>query len=237
MTDDPKKNLSDEDRAALERMMATREENRRRREAAGAQPAKPPGDMARRWADETFLGGEDEEGFAASLPTTTPVGIVAYEGPGGVTLYRDGRCRFSIAIPGKPRFVAAEEGLDAACTLGELAMTVSLVMVPPQDGPPLAVQVAALAGDLTGASAAALALAAPGVEAAARATLVQGTDVRDAVVIGGGAGDTHGIVIALFDYDRGAVDAAKADAVRDLVVGSAAFTAEPRRRIPPLVIP
>lgn len=237
MTDDPKKNLDEEDRAALERMMATREENRRKREAAGAQPTRPPGDLAKRWADEPFLGGEEEAGFAASLPTTTPVGIVAYEGPGGVTLYRDGRCRFSIAIPGKPRFVAPEEGLDASCKLGELALTVSLVMVPPQEGPPLADQVAALAGDITQSPAAALALAAPGVEAAARATLVQGSDVRDVVVLGGGAGDTRGIVIVLFDHDRGTLDAGRADAVRDAVVGSAAFTAEPRRRIPAVVIP
>jgi len=51
---------------------------------------------------------------------------------------RDGRCRFSIAIPGRPRFVAADEGLDATCRLGEVAMTVSFMMVPPNAGPPLA---------------------------------------------------------------------------------------------------
>lgn len=240
---DDDKNLNDEDKAALERMLASREESRRKREAAaaagGAAPASkaPDGDLARRWADEPFGGGEGEDGFAASMPTSTPVGIVAIEGPGGVTLYRDGRCRFSIAIPGRPRFVAADEGLDATCRLGEVAMTVSFMMVPPNAGPPLAEQVAALAGDITQATPAALALGLPGVEAAARATLVQGSDVRDVVVIGGGAADSRGIVIVLFDHDRGAVAAAKADAVRDAVVGSAAFTAEPRRRIPALVIP
>lgn len=237
MTDKDK--LSDEDRAALERMMASREESRRRREAAGTAttvPA-PPGDMARRWAEETFGGGEDEDGFAASLPTTTPVGIVAIEGPGGVTLYRDGRYRFSIAVPGKPRFVVAEEGLDASCRLADVAMSVSFVMMPPQEGPPMAEQVAALAGDITQSTAAPLALGLPGVEAAARATLAQGSDVRDVVVLGGGAGDTRGIVIVLFDHDRGSTTDAKAAAVRDAVVGSAAFTAEPRRRIPALVIP
>jgi hypothetical protein len=246
MTENDKKNLDDEDKAALERMLASREESRRKREAAAASgaapaPAKPPGDLAKRWADEPFGGGEDEDGFAASLPTTTPVGVVAYEGPGGVTLYRDGRCRFSIAIPGKPRFVATEEGIDASCRLAELGVTVSFVMVPPQTGaeaPAMAAQVAALAGDITGssASASALALDVPGLEAAARATLVQGTDVRDVVVLGGGAADTRGIVIVLFDSDRASVDAARADAVRDAVVGSAAFTAEPRRRIPALAI-
>lgn len=245
MTEEEKKKLNDEDRAALERMLASREESRRKREAAAAAgtppaPVKPPGDMAKRWADEPFGGGEDEDGFAAPLPTTTPVGVVAYEGPGGVTLYRDGRCRFSIAIPGKPRFVATEEGIDASCRLAELGITVSFVMVPPQTGaqvPAIADQVAALAGDITQAPAGALALDVPGLEAAARATLVQGTDVRDVVVLGGGAADTRGIVIVLFDHDRATTDAAKADAVRDAIVGSAAFTAEPRRRIPALVIP
>lgn len=238
MTDDKNK-MSDEDRAALERMMASREESRRRREAAGGAAAtpKPEGDMARRWKEETFGGGEDEDGFAASLPTTTPVGIVAIDGPNGVTLYRDGRCRFSIAIPGKPRFVSPDEGIDATCRLGDVAISVSIVMVPPQAEVPLAEQVTTLAGDITQATATAVALDAPGIEAAARAVLVQGSDVREVVVLAGSAGDARAIEIVLFDYDRGGVSETTATAVRDAVVGSAAFTAEPRRRIPALVIP
>jgi hypothetical protein len=236
MTD--KNNPSDEDRAALERMMASREESRRKREAAGAAPAaKPEGDLARRWKDETFGGGEDEDGLFASLPPATPVGIVAIDGPGGVTLYRDGRCRFSIAIPGKPRFVAADEGIDATCRLGDVAISLSIVMVPPQAETPLDAQVATLASDITQAAAAAVTLEAPGIEAAARAMLVQGSDVREVVVLAGGAGDSRAIEIVLFDYDRGAVSETTASAVRDAVVGSAAFTVEPRRRIPALVIP
>lgn len=237
MTD--KKNLSEEDRAILERMLANRENSRRKSDTAGKAAAtpKPEGDMARRWKDEPFGGGEDEDGFAASMPTTTPVGIVAIDGPGGVTLYRDGRCRFSIAIPGKPTFGPTEEGIDATCRLGEVAISVSIVMVPPQANTPMPQQVAALASDITQATTSRLALELPGVEAAAQASLVQGSDVRDVVVLGGGAGGSRAIEIVLFDYDRGSVSETTATAVRNAVVGSAAFTAEPRRRIPALVIP
>ncbi|MCL4228691.1 MAG: hypothetical protein KJZ91_29845 [Myxococcales bacterium] len=231
--DDP----SDEDRAALEQMLRNREAQRARAAAAGPRPPAAPGAMAERWARETFGGDDDagdDEGVNAPLPRTTPVGIVATAAD-DVVLYRDGRCRFSIAIPGDPGFVAAGGGLDATCTLAAAPITVSLVMLPPQPDAPLAAQVEALAADITQAPPAPLTVALPGVEVAVTATLTQGDEVRAVAVLGGGAADSRAIVIVMLDHDRRAVDDATAATVRAAVLGSAAFLAEPRRRVPRLL--
>lgn len=232
-----KKDMSDEDRAALERMLASREESRRKRAAAaaatagsapapGAVPdAATDGAMARRWASESFLGDDSDE-VNAPLPSNTPVGIVASQRSDGGVRYRDGRCRFSITIPqlagGKPVFVAAEGGADATCRLGERAITVSFVMVPPQPGAPLAAQVEALASDIAQATASTLARG-RGVEAAATATLIQGDDVRDVAVLAGGAAGACGIVIVMLDRDRRTVDDSTAAGLRTALLESAAF--------------
>ena len=227
-----KDHLTDEDKAVLEQMMKRRAEEQARRAAGGPPPAVPAGGtLAEKWA-EPFGGSDEEDGLFAALPRTTPVGIVAIDGPGGVTLYRDGRVRFSIAIPGKPRFVAAGGGLDAVAELTAAPIAVSLIMVPPQAGVPLAAQAAALAGDITQAEPRPLALGQPGVDAVSVATLNQGTDVRTAAVLAGGAAGKSAIVIVMIDHDRARVDAATAATVQAAVLGSAAFTPEPRRRIP-----
>jgi hypothetical protein len=232
-----KPELTDEDKAVLEQMKRRREENRRKRAEAGPSPkaAAAAQSIAGKWS-ESFLGSEEEEGAFEGLPEGTPSGIVVIRGPAGVSLYRDGRCGFSVAIPGHPRFVAPGAEIDASCRLRDVPITLHACKLDPHPGASLADAVTALASDITAGSAEPLELGLRGVEAAAVATRRHDGGVREVTVLAGGPDDgTRAILILMLDAEASAVDAATLATVRGAVIGSAGFVRPARRAIPPLL--
>jgi hypothetical protein len=108
--------LSDEDKALLERMKKAR---------AASLDRRPGGSsIGDRWRDP--IGGEDGVGMFQPVPAGVPTGVVALDRDDGSVLYRDGRCALEIDVAGKARLQEPPDGWDARLTVGEATVDLRL---------------------------------------------------------------------------------------------------------------
>ncbi len=108
-----KPELTDEDKEVLERLRKARDERK------GSRPVPRDGTLKDKW--KTPMGSDGEEGgMFQPTPPGVATGIVVTDGPGGVSLYRDGRAAFSVAVPGRPRFEGPADGFDARLVLQDV---------------------------------------------------------------------------------------------------------------------
>jgi hypothetical protein len=115
--------LSDEDKALLERMKKARAAGGAKRPAGAG-----PGTLADKWREP--LGGEDGVGMFQPVPAGVPVGVVALDRDDGTVVYRDGRCALEIDISGPARLEAPPDGWDARLVAGAATIDLRLEKEP-----------------------------------------------------------------------------------------------------------